>query len=72
MGQVFFSIGVCMGVMTAYSSFRRPEEGCIMDAAIISLSDSVISFFAGLVVYATIGYLAHEEGTTVKQAESGH
>lgn len=64
-GQVFFSIGVCFGVMTAYSSYMESKKGLLTDSLLIALLDSAISFFAGFVVFTAVGVLAEDLGVNV-------
>lgn len=59
-GQVFFTLGVCMGVMTAYSSFNPKNQNIVVDEKFISLGDYSIAFFAGFTIYAIMGHLVHE------------
>lgn len=61
-GQVFFSMGVCFGIMTAYSSYIESRKGVFMDSMIVALLDSGISFFAGFVVFTATGVLANDLG----------
>lgn len=56
-GQIFFSIGVCMGILTSYGSYNKQDKAIIRDAYIIALCNSAMSFFAGFAVFCVIGYL---------------
>jgi len=56
-GQIFFSIGVCMGILTSYGSYNKQDKSIIRDAYIIALSNSLMSFFAGFAVFCVVGYL---------------
>jgi len=58
-GQIFFSLGVCMGVMTSYSSYNRRNKPIIRDVMIISFGNCTISFIAGFAVFSVVGYLQH-------------
>jgi SNF family Na+-dependent transporter len=58
-GQIFFSIGVCMGVLTSFASYNRKDKPVIVDCHIIPLLNSLVSFFAGFAVFTVIGYLEH-------------
>lgn len=62
-GQVFFSLGVCMGVMTAYSSYNPTKQNVIGDNHIIAAVDTLTSLFGGCVVYSVLGFLAKTKGT---------
>lgn len=56
-GQIFFSLGVCMGIMTSYGSYNPIKKPIIMDNMIIALSNSSVSFVAGFAVWAIVGFL---------------
>lgn len=56
-GQIFFSLGICMGTMTAYSSYNHKYKPIIGDAFRIALTNSFISFCAGFAVFSVVGYL---------------
>lgn len=43
-GQIFFSLGVCMGVMTSYASYNRRNKPIIRDVMIISFGNCCFSF----------------------------
>jgi len=58
-GQVFFTLGVCMGVMTAYSSFNPRSQNIVVDEKWISLGDYAIAFMAGFTIYAIMGHIVH-------------
>lgn len=56
-GQIFFSLGICMGSMTSYASYNPISKPIISDAFIIGLTNSTISFVAGFAVFSVVGYL---------------
>ena len=56
-GQIFFSLGICMGTMTSYSSFNPVDKPIIGDGIKIALINSSISFCAGFAVFSVVGYL---------------
>eukprot|EP00191_Tetraselmis_sp_GSL018_P004249 CAMPEP_0177612000 /NCGR_PEP_ID=MMETSP0419_2-20121207/20911_1 /TAXON_ID=582737 /ORGANISM="Tetraselmis sp., Strain GSL018" /LENGTH=393 /DNA_ID=CAMNT_0019108007 /DNA_START=775 /DNA_END=1953 /DNA_ORIENTATION=- len=62
-GQIFFTLSVSMGIMTAYGSYVNPKSDLVMDHAIITGTNSLISIFAGFVVYAVLGNVVHEFAT---------
>mmetsp|Transcript_39107 Transcript_39107/g.99073 ORF Transcript_39107/g.99073 Transcript_39107/m.99073 type:complete len:630 (-) Transcript_39107:668-2557(-) len=59
-GQIFFTLGVSMGIMTAYGSYVSPKSDLVMDHAIITGTNSLISIFSGFVVYSVLGNVVHE------------
>ena len=56
-GQIFFSLGICMGSMTSYSSFNPVDKPIIGDGIKIAFINSFISFMAGFAVFSVVGYL---------------
>jgi SNF family Na+-dependent transporter len=55
--QIFFSVGVCMGIMTSYGSYNKRDKPVLVDSFIIGLINSGVSFLAGFAVFSIIGYL---------------
>jgi len=55
--QVFFSVGVCYGVMFAYGSYNPTKKPVIMDSLIIAFLDFVFSILAGFITFSAIGAL---------------
>jgi len=68
-GQIFFSIGVCFGVMTAYSSYMESKKGLLLDSVLIASINSGISIFAGFVVFTAVGVLANDLGVPLTEIE---
>eukprot|EP00873_Tetraselmis_striata_P037403 jgi/Tetstr1/457667/TSEL_004248.t1 len=60
-GQVFFTLSIGVGVMTAYGSYSPADTDLVADHMIITLTNTVVSIFAGLVVYAILGNVVYEE-----------
>lgn len=70
--QVFFTLSLAGGVMIAYSSRLGKTSDVNNNAHIISLMNCALSFFAGIVVLSTLGYVAYSTGTPIETAaESG-
>jgi SNF family Na+-dependent transporter len=53
-GQIFFSLGVASGVMTAFGSYNRPDQDVVTDNLVICISETLFSLFAGFTVFATL------------------
>jgi len=71
--QIFFSFSIGFGVMVAYASFNRKEQNVKTDSYITGISDALISFFAGFVVFSILGYMAFATNVSVADvATSGH
>jgi SNF family Na+-dependent transporter len=56
--QIFFSIGITFGIMTAYGSHCKRDEPAFMNSCMIAFSNSLFSFIAGFAVFAALGHLA--------------
>eukprot|EP00922_Rhytidocystis_sp_ex-Travisia-forbesii_P070708 GHVS01105574.1.p1 GENE.GHVS01105574.1~~GHVS01105574.1.p1 ORF type:complete len:894 (-),score=185.23 GHVS01105574.1:327-3008(-) len=61
-GQIYFSIGVGYGVMTAYASYNKVNQNVAVDSLVIAISNSCVSLLAGVAVFAVAGYLATTSG----------
>jgi SNF family Na+-dependent transporter len=55
--QIFFSLGVCLGIMVSYSSYNPVKAPIIKNAITVSCFNCSFSFLAGFSVFATVGYL---------------
>ena len=63
--QVFFSLSLAFGVMIAYSSYNKKKSDIAVNAYTIGISDAVIAILAGFVVFATLGFMADQQSSTV-------
>ena len=61
-GQCFFSLSVCMGVMTAYGSYNPIDQDIATDEKVIAFLDVGASLMSGFVVYCILGFLAKDTG----------
>jgi neurotransmitter:Na+ symporter, NSS family len=68
-GQIFFTLSVGFGVMSAYASFRPKNTDIVNCAFITGLSNSGVEFFAGFAVFAVIGFMANQLGVSVSSIE---
>ncbi|KFH05553.1 Sodium:neurotransmitter symporter family protein [Toxoplasma gondii MAS] len=60
--QVFFSLGVFQGVMTAYASHKKVSQNTILDATAVAASNAVLSFVSGVATFAIAGHVAKRVG----------
>jgi hypothetical protein len=63
--QIFFSIGITFGILTAYGSHCKRDEPAVMNTVVVAISNSLFSFVAGFAVFAALGHLAYKEGVEV-------
>lgn len=68
--QVFFSVGVCVGVFQAYGSYNHVKKPVIRDAFLIGMLDLVFAVFAGFITWSAIGYLEATNQPTYNQTSS--
>jgi len=54
--QCFFSLSVCMGVMTAYASFNQ-SGSVALDEKVVAFADVSIAFVSGFCIYGVLGHL---------------
>lgn len=69
--QIFFSIGVTFGIMTAYGSYNERNEPAVLHSCIIAGANSLFSFISGFAVFASLGHLAHIQGVEVTDLNLG-
>ncbi|XP_073819734.1 sodium-dependent nutrient amino acid transporter 1-like [Musca autumnalis] len=62
--QMFFSLGICFGVLMMYASFNDFRKNVHRDVMIITSIDSLTSLLAGCIIFGILGNLAHETQTT--------
>lgn len=63
--QIFFTLSVGFGIMIAYASYNKQNQNITGDTFITAIINSVISIFAGFVVFSIIGYMAFSTGANI-------
>jgi solute carrier family 6 GABA transporter-like protein 1 len=69
--QIFFSIGLTFGILTAYGSHCPRNEPAVLNSCVIAFSNSLFSIISGFAVFAALGHLAHLEGVAVTDLSFG-
>uniref|UniRef100_A0A667XFM6 Transporter n=1 Tax=Myripristis murdjan TaxID=586833 RepID=A0A667XFM6_9TELE len=70
--QIFYSYGVCTGVLTALGSYNKYTNNCYRDCVYLCLLNSLTSFVAGFAIFSVLGFMAYEQGMDISMvAESG-
>ena len=59
MGQVFFCTGICMGTLTAYSSFNAKDKLVLGDTVACLAATAGSALVAGLAVFTVVGFLIY-------------
>ncbi|XP_058486783.1 sodium- and chloride-dependent GABA transporter 2-like [Solea solea] len=71
-GQIFYSFGVCTGVLTSLGSYNKHNNNCYKDCVYLCLLNSLTSFVAGFAIFSVLGFMANEQGVDISMvAESG-
>jgi SNF family Na+-dependent transporter len=69
--QIFFSIGVTFGIMTAYGSYCPRDSPVTLNCCVIASCDSLFAFIAGFAVFASLGHLSNETGLPISEFSVG-
>lgn len=70
-GQVFFSLSLGFGILTAYASYLPKRSDVSNNAFITSFANAGFSYFAGFAVFSVLGYLAQAQGVPVENVLGG-
>uniref|UniRef100_W8B744 Transporter n=6 Tax=Ceratitis capitata TaxID=7213 RepID=W8B744_CERCA len=65
--QIFFALSPAWGGLITLSSYNKFSNNCYKDSLIVAICNIATSFFAGLVIFSIIGFLAHELEVEVKK-----
>ena len=58
-GQIFFTLSLAFGIMVAYASYLPKKSQIVRDSLLIGTINCLFSVFAGLGVFAVLGYMVH-------------
>ena len=69
--QVFFSLSLGFGLLTAYASYMPKRSDVANNAFITCFADAGFAFFAGFAVFSVLGYLAQAQGVPIAEVVKG-
>ncbi|XP_067686410.1 sodium- and chloride-dependent glycine transporter 2-like [Haliotis asinina] len=69
--QIFFSLSACQGGLVAMSSYNKFSNNVLRDAIMIPVINCLTSFYAGFVVFSTLGYMANIREVPVANVTTG-
>ena len=67
--QIFFSLSIAFGIMITYASYRKRRANLTSPGFVVAFANSGFEVFAGIGVFAALGFLAHEQGVAVAELE---
>ncbi|XP_073249355.1 sodium- and chloride-dependent GABA transporter 1-like [Porites lutea] len=68
--QILYSLAIGFGVLIGFASYNRRTNDIYKDGLVISLINCGTSVFAGFVVFAVVGHMAHIQDTSPAQVAS--
>jgi SNF family Na+-dependent transporter len=69
--QIFFSLGITFGIMTAFGSHCKRHEPVFVNAMVIASANTMFSVISGFAVFAALGHLAFLESVNVEDLNYG-
>ncbi|XP_067652418.1 sodium- and chloride-dependent glycine transporter 1-like [Haliotis asinina] len=63
--HVFYSSGPAWGSLIVIASHNAPRHNIVRDSIVVVLLGELTSVYAGFIVFATVGFLAHNVGVPV-------
>ncbi|MDD9206064.1 sodium-dependent transporter [Georgenia sp. 10Sc9-8] len=68
-GQVFFSLSIAFGIMLTYSSYLKRRSNLGATGFVAAFANSSFELLAGIGVFATLGFMAAQQGIGVGELE---
>lgn len=67
--QIFFSMSIAFGIMLTYASYLPRRSNLTGTGLVAGFANSSFELLAGIGVFATLGFMAHQSHTTVGDLE---
>ena len=67
--QIFFSLSIAFGIMITYASYQRRKANMTSSGLVVAFANSSFELLAGIGVFATLGFMAHQANTQVSELE---
>lgn len=65
--QIFFSMSVGFGIMLTYASYLRKKSNLTGSGLVAGFANSSFELLAGIGVFATLGFMAHQQHVQVSE-----
>lgn len=69
MSQIFFSMSIAFGIMLTYASYLPKKTNLTGTGLVAGFANSSFEILAGIGVFATLGFMAHQQSVTVDELE---
>lgn len=67
--QIFFSLSIAFGIMITYASYQRRKANMTSSGLVVAFANSSFEILAGIGVFATLGFMAHQANQQVSELE---
>lgn len=67
--QIFFSLSIAFGIMITYSSYLKRRSNLTSSGLVVAFANSSFEILAGIGVFATLGFMAHQQNIQVSELE---
>ncbi|XP_033106887.1 sodium- and chloride-dependent glycine transporter 1-like isoform X2 [Anneissia japonica] len=68
--QIFYSLGPAWGGILTFASFNKFHNNCYRDALVVPLINCFTSFYAGFVVFSTLGFMSAKTGIPIQNVST--
>lgn len=68
-GHIFFSFSIAFGIMLTYSSYLKRKSDLTGSGLVVAFSNTGFELLAGIGVFATLGFLATAQQSTIADLE---